>query len=97
MRITESHDIHPVMKAMNHPEQSPLMTEPMNALNMVLKAAADSESSHDIVNEFDRYSQEIAKIDSVEVQMPRAHARGTTVFCTKLSVRRLGRSDCIGN
>lgn len=48
MRITESHDIHPVMKAINHPEQSPLMTEPMKALSMVLKAAADGESSHDI-------------------------------------------------
>jgi hypothetical protein len=47
--MTESQEIHPVMKAISHPEQSPLITEPMNALSMVLKAAADGESSHDIV------------------------------------------------
>ena len=47
--MTESQEIHPVMKAISHPEQIPLMTEPTNALSMVLEAAADGESLHDIV------------------------------------------------
>ena len=73
------------------------MTEPMKALNMVLKAAADGESSHDIITGFDRCFREIARNDSIEMQMPRAYVRGTTISCIKLFVRMLGTYDYIGD
>jgi hypothetical protein len=50
MRTTDSQDIHPVKKAIQKPENRPLSTEPMNALSMLLKAAAEGESSHDMVD-----------------------------------------------
>ena len=67
MRITDSHEIHPVMKAINHPEHRPLMMEPMNALSIVLKAAADGESSHDIVASCDFCARPMLRNDSVVV------------------------------
>jgi hypothetical protein len=38
-----------VKKAIQKPEKRPLSTEPMKALSIVLKAAAEGESSHDML------------------------------------------------
>lgn len=48
MRSVASHAIQPVKKAMKGPEKSPLSTEPMNALSMLLNAAAERVMVQDI-------------------------------------------------